>query len=164
MKKILLLVLCWPMVLAAQNGVSVSNLNVNSGTVTFNVSWDKTKMPVTLWSDSVWVFVDYNAGGTMKRLPLSAGATLTATSAPGMGRVIQYSDNKQGVWVVGNARSAGSFSATVKLLTATATIAGACVYASNYPPVGEYKSATKISFTGTPELYSSGFDGAFPGI
>jgi uncharacterized protein (TIGR02145 family) len=30
-------------------------------------------------------------------------------------------------------------------------LAGACAYASNYPPVGEYLSATEISFTGTPE-------------
>jgi hypothetical protein len=53
---------------------------------------------------------------------------------------------------VGNARTATSFSATVRLLTAEKNIAGACVYASNYPPVGEYASATKISFTGTPDF------------
>jgi uncharacterized protein (TIGR02145 family) len=107
-----------------------------------------------LWSDTVWVFVDYNDAGTMKRLPLLPGATLTATSAPGVGRIIQYSENTKGVWVVGNAKSvdnsSGSFSATVKLHTATATVVGACAYASNYPPVGEYISATHLSFTGTP--------------
>ena len=84
----------------------------------------------------------------MERLPLLSGATLTATSAPGVGKVIEVLDNNKGVWVEGNARSAGSFSATVQLLTATAT--GSCVYASNYPPVGEYTGASAISFTGTP--------------
>jgi hypothetical protein len=52
---------------------------------------------------------------------------------------------------VGNARSAGSFSATVKLLTTVKNVGGACAYASNYPPVGKYTSATNISFTGTPK-------------
>jgi uncharacterized protein (TIGR02145 family) len=118
----------------------------------FNVSWDRDAMPVALWSDTVWVFVDYNNAGVMKRLPLLSGATLTATSAPGVGKVIEVENNNQGVWVTGNARSASSFSATVQLLTATADLAGACAYASNYPPVGEYSSsdATEISFTGTP--------------
>jgi uncharacterized protein (TIGR02145 family) len=156
MKKILLLMMCWPTMLAAQNGVKVSALNVDAGTVTFNVSWDKNapELQNIVWFDSVWVFVDYNAGGTMKRLPLAPNATLTATSAPDVGQVIQYPDNEKGVWVVGNAKSktnsSGSFSATVKLLTATADIAGACAYASNYPPVGEYATASSITFTGTP--------------
>jgi hypothetical protein len=137
-------------VLMAQNGVKVSDLTVGAGTVTFNVSWNRDAMPVALWSDTVWVFVDYNKNGVMTRLPLSAGATLTATS-PG-GKVIEEPNNNQGVWVAGNARSAGSFSATVKLLTATPDIAGACAYASNYPPVGRYTSASNIiSFTGTPD-------------
>jgi hypothetical protein len=137
-------------VLFAQNGVTVSNLAVDAGTVTFNVSW-QTPMPVELWSDTVWVFVDYNNAGKMERLPLSPGATLTATS-PG-GKVIEESDNNKGVWVAGNARSAGSFSATVKLLTAIKDVGGACVYGSNYPPVGEYTSsdASEIKFTGTPQ-------------
>jgi hypothetical protein len=152
MKKMLLLMMCMPAVLAAQNGVTLSGLNVNSGTMTFDVSWNKATMPLVVWLDSVWVFVDYNDAGVMKRLPLKSGATLTTTSAPGVGRVIQYSDNDKGVWVVGNAKSegnsSGSFSATVKLLTATAT--GACVYASNYPPVAEYLTAQTIKFTGTP--------------
>jgi hypothetical protein len=138
-------------VLFAQNGVTVSNLVVDAGTVTFNVSWDKNTMPEALWSDTVWVFVDYNNGGTMERLPLSAGATLTATSAPGVGSVKEEPDNTQGVWVVGDARTNTSFSATVQLLTTTADLAGACAYASNYPPVGKYVSATEISFTGTPD-------------
>ncbi|MDR2448468.1 MAG: hypothetical protein LBD52_00725 [Prevotellaceae bacterium] len=147
----LLLLLFCPLALAAQsNGVTVSGLNVDAGTVTFNVSWNKTTMPVSLWSDSVWVFVDYNNAGKMERLPLLPGATLTATSTPGVGRVEYAANNVQGVWVVGNARSNGSFSATVQLLAATATVVGACAYASNYPPVGEYTTSSQLSFTGTP--------------
>jgi hypothetical protein len=150
------LLLLFPLVLSAQNGVTVSNLVVTEGSptsVTFSVSWKNTDMPA-LWSDSVWVFVDYNDAGTMKRLPLLQGATLTETSAPGVAEVIEEPGNDQGVWVVGNAKSPansnGSFSATVQLLTNTATAAGACAYASNYPPVGKYTSADNISFTGTP--------------
>jgi hypothetical protein len=147
----LLLLSLWPALLSAQNGVTVSNLSVGAGTVTFKVSWDKnaSDMP-TVWSDSVWVFVDYNDAGVMKRLPLAPGATLTTHTAPEAGRVIQYDGNDKGVWVVGNARTSGSFSATVQLLTATADIAGACVYASNYPPVGKYLTTGTIKFTGTP--------------
>jgi hypothetical protein len=145
----------------AQNGVTVTNLSMDAGTVTFDVSWDKNDptMPA-IWSDTVWVFVDYNDAGKMKRLLLSAGATLTATSAPGVGKVREEPGNDKGVWVVGNAKTsgAGSFSATVQLLTETAStggsqsrpLHGACVYASNYRPVGEYISPTYISFTGTP--------------
>jgi hypothetical protein len=121
---------------------------VNAGTATFNVSWNKNAMPAAIWSDTVWVFVDYNNNGVMTRLPLLPGATLTATS-PG-GKVIEETGNNKGVWVAGNARSAGSFSATVKLLTATADLNGLCAYAINYQPVGEYISGTEISFTGTP--------------
>jgi uncharacterized protein (TIGR02145 family) len=152
----LLLLLLWPVVLSAQNGVTLGNLVVNTGsptTVTFNVSWDKnaTSMP-SVWSDTVWVFVDHNEGGVMKRLELlSAGATLTATSAPGEGRVEQLAGNHTGVRVIGNARTNSSFSATVRLLTATTNVAGACAYASNYPPVGEYVAGgSAMSFTGTP--------------
>jgi uncharacterized protein (TIGR02145 family) len=142
--------LLWPVVCVAQNGVTVSGLKVDSGTVTFTVSW-KTPMPVDVWSDSVWVFVDYNKNGRMERLPLLSGATLTATSAPGVGKVIEVESNNQGVWIAGNARSAaGSFSATVQLLTAVKDVGGACVYGSNYPPVGEYTATDKIEFTGTP--------------
>jgi uncharacterized protein (TIGR02145 family) len=138
---------CWSA--TAQNGVTVSNLVVNAGTVTFNVSWNDNQPTDFLWSDTVWVFVDYNNGaGRMERLLLEQGATLTSTSSGGW--VKEEPDNNTGVWVVGNARSAGSFSAKVHLHTATADVAGACAYASNYPPVGEYASSTKISFTGTP--------------
>jgi hypothetical protein len=149
-KNLLLMMLCCPMVLAAQNGVTVSGLAISAGTATFDVSWKNTGMP-ELWSDTVWVFVDYNNAGKMERLPLLPGATLTAAS-PG-GKVIEEPDNNKGVWVAGNARSAGSFSATVKLLTAIKDVGGACVYASNYLPVGEYSSsdASKMVFTGTPE-------------
>jgi hypothetical protein len=137
-------------VLFAQgNGVKVSNLSVGAGTVTFNVSWNRDAMPVDVWSDTVWVFVDYNNNGKMERLPVT-GATLTATSAPGMGKVVEDAGNNQGVWVVGNARSADVFSATVQLFTTVKDVSGACVYGSNYPPVMEYTSASEISFTGTP--------------
>jgi hypothetical protein len=152
MKKLLLtMMLCIPAALVAQNGngVTVSGLVVNAGTVTFDVSWSNIGMPA-VWSDTVWVFVDYNEAGAMKRLPLAPGATLTTTSAPGVGKVVEEKENNRGVWVVGNARTKGNFSATVQLLTATVNYSGACAYASNYPPVGKYTSNTNISFTGTP--------------
>jgi hypothetical protein len=130
-------------VLFAQNGVAVSGLTVDAGTVTFNVSWEKS-MPVALWSDTVWVFVDYNKNGVMERLPVTDATTSAGT-------VTKIPDNDKGVWIVGNARSAGNFSATVRLLTTVNSIGGACAYASNYPPVGEYSSdAPMLSFTGTP--------------
>jgi hypothetical protein len=124
---------------------------VDAGTVTFNVSWKNTGMPA-VWSDTVWVWVDYNNAGKLERLPLLPGATLTATSAPSVGKVMEAPGNHSGVWVVGNAKTAGagSFSATIKLLTATADLAGVCVYASNYPPMAKYTDATHLSFTGTP--------------
>jgi uncharacterized protein (TIGR02145 family) len=150
LRAICMMMLC-SATLSAQNGVTVSNILVTNGlptTVTFEVNWKNTDLPA-VWSDSVWVFVDYNDAGTMKRLPLLPGATLTATSAPGVGRVEYAANNNKGVWVIGNARSAGSFGATVKLLTANATAAGACAYASNYPPVGQFNSGVDISFTGT---------------
>jgi hypothetical protein len=93
--------------------------------------------------------VDYNNKGVMTRLPLEAGTTLTTTSAPGVGKVVEAPGYPDGVWVVGNARTAGVFSATVKLLTATVDFSNACAYASNYPPVGLYTSDTNLSFTGT---------------
>jgi uncharacterized protein (TIGR02145 family) len=143
-KNLLLMMMCCPMVLAAQNGVTVSNLTVDAGTVTFNVSWNRDAIPVALWSDTVWVFVDYNNKGVMERLPVTS-ATASA------GTVTKVPNNDKGVWVAGNARSAGSFSATVKLLTEIKDVGGACAYASNYPPVGEYSSdAPILSFTGTP--------------
>jgi hypothetical protein len=86
----------------------------------------------------------------MKRLPLRIGSSLTVTSAGGVGKVIEVPGYDQGVWIVGNARSAGSFSATVELLSTIAEIRGACAYTSNCPPVGRYTTATNVSFTGTP--------------
>jgi hypothetical protein len=146
-----------PVVLLAQNGVKVSSLNVNAGTVTLDVSWNRNapELQSIVWFDSVWVFVDYNKSGVMERLPLSTGATLTETSAPEVAHVIQYSDNDKGVWVVGNAKSeansSGSFSATVELYYDSQTaVTGACIYASNYPPVGVFTTETGITFTGTP--------------
>ena len=145
----LLLLLTATFCAAAQNGITLSGFVMDAGTVTFNVSWKNTGMPA-IWSDTVWVWVDYNTAGTMTRLPLSTGATLTTHTAPDdVGKVMEVSGNDKGVWVVGNARSAGSFSATVRLLTATATAAAACVYASNYQPVGQYTTATNITFRGT---------------
>jgi hypothetical protein len=144
-KNLLLMMLCCPAMLAAQNGVTVSNLSADAGTVTFNVSWTNIGMP-TPWSDTVWVFVDYNNAGKMERLPVT-GATASA------GTVTKIPGNDKGVWVAGNARSTGSFSATVRLFTTVSSVGGACAYASNYPPVGEYSSsdASKMVFTGTPE-------------
>jgi uncharacterized protein (TIGR02145 family) len=141
-KNLLLMMLCIPVVLSAQNGngVTVSSLAVDAGTVTFNVSWDKNNP-----SDTVWVFVDYNDAGVMKRLPVT-GATVSA------GTVTKVPNNDKGVWVEGSARTNDSFSAKVELFTEIKDLAGACAYASNCPPVGEYKNnATEISFTGTPE-------------
>jgi hypothetical protein len=141
----ILLLWCCPALLAAEgNGVKVSNLSVSAGTVTFTVSWKSADMP-TLWSDTVWVFVDYNDNGKMERLPVT-GATASA------GTVKKEPNNDKGVWVVGNARTAGAggFSATVKLLTAVKDVAGICAYASNYPPVGKYISSETVKFTGTP--------------
>jgi hypothetical protein len=134
-----------PTLLSAQNGVTVSGLTVNSGTVTFNVSWnrDAPNMPA-LWSDTVWVFVDYNAGGVMKRLPLSGG---TATA----GTVTKLAGNDQGLRVEGNARATGSFEAEVKLYYDSQTaMSGACAYASNYPPVADYVGDDRVTFKGTP--------------
>jgi uncharacterized protein (TIGR02145 family) len=148
---LLLLPLLWKglgggCVLFAQNGVNVSNLAVSTGsptTVTFNVSWDKndTNMP-TLWSDTVWVFVDYNDAGVMKRLPVT-DASVSA------GTVTKIPGNDKGVWVAGDARTNDSFSATIQLFTEIKDVAGACAYASNYPPVGKYIGTNEIQFTGT---------------
>jgi hypothetical protein len=134
-------------------------------TVTFDVEWDRADLNLkTLWLDSIWVFVDYNKNGKMERLELSGG-TLTAHSAntvtpsplsPAAGTVIKLDGNDKGVWVVGDARTnaAGgfAFSATVQLYTKETdiTIAGACAYASSYPPVSNWLSEVKLGFTGTP--------------
>ncbi|MDR3183823.1 MAG: hypothetical protein LBT49_00235, partial [Prevotellaceae bacterium] len=156
MKKLFLLLLCCPVALSAQNGVKISGFSVKPGTpsstVTFTVSWS----PLTngkQWSDSVWVFVDYNDAGTMTRLPLS-GATLT-NSSWAAASVTMINGNPNGAWVVGNARTNNNFSATVQLVTncgdaQSCVPAGLCVYAINYPPLGEYTAANVIKFTGTP--------------
>jgi hypothetical protein len=130
--------------LFAQNGVILSNLSVAPGTVTFEVRWDRDSVPA-VWSDTVWVFVDYNDRGVMRRLALT-GATLTA---PSWADASISPPNDQGAWVVGNARGAGSFSTTVALFSEQAASAGACAYASNYPPIAEYDLPTRnIKFTG----------------
>ena len=54
----------------AQNGITVSNLRTEPGTVTFDVRWGDKSLPA-VWSDTVWVWVDYNNAGKMRRLPLS---------------------------------------------------------------------------------------------
>jgi hypothetical protein len=163
MKKLFLLLLLLPLLgrglggglLSAQN-VTVTNLQVTEGppsTVTFDVSWERPVDPTVVWMDSAWVFVDYNKNGMMARLPLllSSGATLTDTSAPGEGRIEEEPGNTKGMWVRGYARgAAGSFSAKVMLLTDATNIAGACAYASGYPPVGEYLDDTRLQFSGTP--------------
>jgi hypothetical protein len=140
----------WPVTLPAQNGITISDFAMKAGVIIFNVSWNKNNMPKE-WSDTAWVFVDYNDNGAMKRLPLATSATLTATSAPGVGKVAPAPNNNKGVWLIGNARTAGAFSAPVQLLTATANLSGMCVYAINYPPVGRYTSNTTIAFKGTPK-------------
>jgi uncharacterized protein (TIGR02145 family) len=139
---LLLMMMCAPIILAAQNGINVSGLSVDARTVTFNVSWKNADMTM-LWSDTVWVFVDYNKNGVMERLPVT-GATASA------GTVTKIPNNDKGVWVEGNARTNGNFSATVQLFTTVSSVGGACAYASNYPPVGEYITAQTIKFTGTP--------------
>jgi hypothetical protein len=161
--KTLLIVNCQLLIacaLCAQNGVTISDFSANVGaggaTLTFNVGWDKNANMPAVWSDTAWVFADYNNAGTMTRLQLT-GATLTATTAPDVGKVIKLSGNNDGVWVVGNAKAtnntSGSFSATVKLFTSATYLSGACVYAINYPPVGQYTAANKIKLQGTPPFY-----------
>ncbi|MDR0738368.1 MAG: hypothetical protein LBF39_04765, partial [Prevotellaceae bacterium] len=115
--------------------------------------WDRDAMPPAVWSDTVWVFADYNNAGTMTRIPLStAGATLIETSAPGIATVIPVSGNNQGVYVVGNARTTGTFSATVKLVPDGITFSAGqtgCAYASNYPPIAVIDEERKVTFMGT---------------
>jgi hypothetical protein len=157
MKKILflliLLPLLWGGLLSAQ---TVSNLAVMPGasgspsTVTFDVEWTAATLP-TPWLDSMWVFVDYNKNGKMERLLISGG-TLTEHTATKAGTGIFIPENDMGAWVYGDARSAGNFSAKVELYTKETDIiiAGACAYASSYPPVGDWLSDSKLGFTGTP--------------
>ena len=164
-----LLLLLLPLFGAAQNGITISNFRAAPGkaaapdTLAFDIEW--TKLPDTVvWSDTVWVFIDYNNAGAMMRLPLATGATLTNPSWEGA-RVIEVPDNDNGVWVVGNARTEGSFSATVRASVGaglepapgdgfeTRTLHGACIYAINYPPVGRYTAANQIKFNGTPDFF-----------
>jgi uncharacterized protein (TIGR02145 family) len=146
-----------PTLIGAQ---TVSNLQVSTGasgspsTVTFDVSWEKPVGPTAVWMDSAWVFVDYNKNGKMTRLLISGG-TLTSHTAntgvsPDAGKLIILTGNDRGAWVTGDAWKQGNFSAEVMLLSDETTIAGACAYASGYPPVGKYVSETEIVFTGTP--------------
>jgi hypothetical protein len=141
MKKSLLLIICSLSALAgaAQTYVSVSNFNANIGssatTVTFNVSW------TSAGNDSVWVFVDYNTQGTMKRLPLT-GATTT------LGTVHRPDNNNQGAWVI--APASGEFATTVTLSSGTTYSYGSCAYAIPQPPTGQYTAYNVIKFTGTP--------------
>ncbi|MDR2449368.1 MAG: hypothetical protein LBD52_05340 [Prevotellaceae bacterium] len=136
------------------NGVIVSGFTIETDhSITFKLMWNRDAMPA-VWSDTVWVFADYNNAGTMTRIPLSAaGATLTETSAPGAA-VIPANGNNQGVYVVGNARTAtdGTFSATVKLVPDGITFSTGqtgCAYVSNYPPVAAIDENGKVTFMGT---------------
>ncbi|MDR3184824.1 MAG: hypothetical protein LBT49_05410 [Prevotellaceae bacterium] len=157
MKKLFLLMLLCPVMLPAQ--ITISEFSVKPGspaTVTFNMQWTPPTDKNKVWSDTVWVFVDYNDKGEMKRLPLS-GATLT-NSSWAAASVTMIDGNPNGAWVIGNARlprGEGSFSATVRLLTAstaTTNFPGACVYTINYPPMGNI-GGNKITFTGTPPFH-----------
>jgi hypothetical protein len=154
MKKLLLFVMIiLPAALLSQ---TVSGLKVMPGaagsasTVTFDVEWTAASL-ITPWLDSMWVFVDYNKNGKMTRLLISGG-TLTEHTATKAGTGEFIPENDMGAWVYGDARYAGSFSAKVELYTKETDIiiAGACAYASSYPPVGKYVSDTKLGFTGTP--------------
>ena len=156
---------------AQTNGITISDFKATPGigdaptTLTFNIEWSPPQ-PEIVWSDTVWVFVDYNNKGTMTRLPLDpSAATLTwhsATYCPDCG-VDRDRSTADGVWVVGNARTAesGTFSATVQLCRDVArhVSTGMCVYAINYPPVGRYTAGDQIKFNGTPPFYLT-FDGA----
>ena len=160
-----LLLLLLPLFGIAQSDIILSDFKATLGTndapttLTFNIRWSPPADPTKVWSDTVWVFVDYNNAGAMTRLPLVKGATLTASSWSGA-RVIEVKDNDQGVWVVGNARqseSNGTFTATVSLPTNTTSLAGACIYAINYPPRAEpienKEDGLTLKFTGTPPFY-----------
>jgi uncharacterized protein (TIGR02145 family) len=139
------------------NGVKLRNLVINrDNKLTFDISWNVNELPA-LWSDSVWVFVDYrNDANRMTRLILNtSSATFISTSAPGESRVeadFKNPLNNKGVFIVGNARKAGQFSATVVLQAQNTTqpLGGVCAYATNYPPLGEFvENGTEIIFTGT---------------
>jgi uncharacterized protein (TIGR02145 family) len=142
MKKLLLSIICALSALAgtAQTGVGVSNFKATQGTsdttATFTVSW------TSAGNDSVWVFVDYNTAGTMKRLPLT---TVTASA----GTVRRPNNSEWGAWVVAPA-GAGAFATTVTLSSSTTYSYGSCAYAIPQPPAGEYIAYNTIKFAGTP--------------
>jgi hypothetical protein len=155
MKKLLLLaMIILPSALLSQtvSGLKMETASGSASTVTFDVSWDKATL-TTPWLDSMWVFVDYNKNGRMERLLISGG-TLTEHTATKAGTGIFIPENDMGAWVYGDARTsaAGSFSAKVQLFTKETDIiiAGACAYATSYPPVSNWLSDTKHCFTGTP--------------
>ncbi|MDR3184132.1 MAG: hypothetical protein LBT49_01810, partial [Prevotellaceae bacterium] len=146
--------------LFAQNGVTLSNYKAQAGpagsdTLTIDIRWAPPADSKKVWSDTVWVFADYNNAGTMTRLPLNTSAAKLANPSWSGAKVIEEPGNPNGVWVVGDARTAGAFSATVQMVTTCRDArpcvrTGVCVYAINYPPVGRYTSVEEIHFTGTP--------------
>jgi uncharacterized protein (TIGR02145 family) len=155
MKKLSLLLLCALSALAgaAQTDVSVSNFQAMQGasaTATFSVSWTPASKT---GSDSVWVFVDYNTAGTMKRLPL-------ATATASVGTV--HAPNEWGVWVVAPVTGGARFATTVTLSSATTYSYGSCAYAIPQLPVAQYTGYNAIKFTGTPpfELTFTGSGGS----
>jgi hypothetical protein len=110
--------LLWPVVCVAQNGVTVGELSITPGSpssVTFEVSWYRTEV----LAEKVWVFVDYNNAGTMTRL-LIDNAVVT-----GSGNVQTVYGNKQGAWVI--APEGNSFSTQVTMSFSSQDVtAGAC--------------------------------------
>ncbi len=143
MKKIYCLFFCFMLgvvSLAAQE-VQVTNLKVAANkTITFDVSWGDQNR-TTLWSDTVWVFIDYwNIDEQqMWRLPVKA-VTLTSTWAEARERMIP--GNNAGFYIEGNAKGTRAlFTATVSVTPAGEYPAGVlrpCVYVTDYPPVAEY--------------------------
>jgi hypothetical protein len=134
------LLLLMPTLLFANGGISITNFNAGAGTVTFNVAWTAGAVS----DNKAWVFVDYNTGSKMERLPVT-GATVTEGST----QIVD--DNDKGAWVIAN--NSENFSAMVTLsynADEVGTVSGACVYASGYPPVADYETPQTINFTGTP--------------
>ncbi|MDR3184047.1 MAG: hypothetical protein LBT49_01375 [Prevotellaceae bacterium] len=97
MKKMFLLLLCCPVVLAAQSGITISDYSVKPGTpatVSFTVSWNKDKI------DSAWVVADA-AGAFSATVQLVAtcrnerpcvptGACVYAIDYPPRGTAVAY--------------------------------------------------------------------------
>ncbi|MDR2448354.1 MAG: hypothetical protein LBD52_00150 [Prevotellaceae bacterium] len=148
-KHLLLLLLLYPTLATAQVstgiGVSLTDFAVTGSTVTFTVSWSENEQPAQ-WSDSVWVWADYNDSGEMKRLPLN----IEAASAS-LGTVIKIPGNNKGIYIVGDARTSGATFTTTVSLPFTGEMSGVCVYATNYLPLAEWNTGkTELTFTGTP--------------